>query len=315
MTSLLTKRLSYSSILTFHKCPRKFFLERHQISRDEKSIHLSYGSAIGVGLQEVMKGSSQQDIIFAAFLAWDMDLDEEDIKSKKSFWDAIHAINQFASETWPAMKRSGWELLRLNEKATDEFGFKIKLPYGFYLIGYIDAILLNKKYNEMRVLEVKTTKYNNVHEALYSNSWQGIGYTLVLDELAACGKMDSFASLEVLYLVFKSTSKEFELFPFKKFPTTKAEWLHNMYREIEAIKACEDAEYWPKYGESCWDYASFKPCAFYGVCDMSPTSLFLKSEEAFNMLALEKEIQAQESCFNMDAGNIISRRLQENQES
>lgn len=309
-TSLLTKRLSYSSILTFHKCPRKFYLERHQTSRDEKSIHLAYGSSMGVGMQEVMKNSSYETVIFAAFLAWDLDLEEEDVKGKKSFWDAIHAINQFASEFWPSMQRSGWQLLHLNDKATDEFGFKINLPDGFYLLGYLDGILFNKNNNEVRVLETKTTKYTNVHEALYSNSWQGIGYSIVLDELVASGKLESFSSLEVLYLVLKSTAKEFELFPFKKPPSVKAGWLYNMHREVQAIKACEDEDYWPKYGESCWDYASFKPCQFYGVCDMHPKHLFLKDEEAFNEVALAKEKEANEKCFVMNMEDIVARRLE-----
>jgi hypothetical protein len=284
-------------------------LERHEPSKDEKSIHLAYGSSVGVGLQEVMKSSSIEKAFYLAFLAWDIDTEEEDIKGKKSLWHALLNIQSFAEEFWPGIQRTGWEMLHLDGIATDEFAWKINMSHGFYLIGYIDAILRNRRNNEVRVLEAKTTKYNNVHESLYSNSWQGVGYSIVLDELAANGKLDDFPSLEVLYLVLKSAAQEYELLPFKKPPSVKAGWLYNMHREIDAIKACEDENYWPKYGESCWEYASFKPCKYYGTCDMSPEHLFLRTVEQFNESAIEKEAKANKDCFVMNMTDIVNRRI------
>ena len=285
------RRLSYSSLLELHKCPRKFFLNRH-VRQEEKSIHLSFGSAFGSGIQEVMKGSSLEMAWFKAFLAWDIDTEEEIEKDKKSLWTAVLMIRKFAEEVWPSMRNKGWELLFYKGKPTDELGFKINFFDDFYLLGFIDAVLINKRTGEIKVFECKTTKYNTVSEALYANSWQAIGYSVVLDKLLT-GNLEmqgqAYSSYEVLYFVLKSTALDFEIFPFKKTRSKKAVWLQNIVGDIERIQKYEEEDNFPMYGESCWDYAAFRPCFYYGSCHMSLRGLFLKTAEQLGQVVVDKQ--------------------------
>ena len=310
MKHLALRRLSYSSLLTFHKCPRLFYLERHELNKDIKSIHLSYGKAIGSGMQEVMKGSSLQDAWFAAFLAWDIDIEEEEEKSKKSLWFALLMTTKFAEEIWPHMQRLGWELYYHDEQATDEFSWKIHFFDDFHLVGFIDAILINKRTNEIKVMEIKTTKYKSVDEALYANSWQGLGYSVILDALGE--QEDLFASFEVLYEVVKSTDMSFESLPFKKDRGSKAIWLKDITNNIEQIQRYEEEDYWPQHGEACWDYAAYRSCRFFGACHMSLKGLFLKDAEVFNKLAaakVTKETEAGTYKLEMALNSIIENQL------
>lgn len=297
MKNAAVRRLSYSSLLELHKCPRKFYLNRH-VRESFNNVHLSFGKAFGTGIQEVMKGSSLSAAWFAAFLAWDLEdsLDEPGTeiqidKDKKSLWSALLMVDKFAKETWPALKNQGWEMLWYQGKPTDELGFKFSLFDGFYLVGFIDAILVNQRTGEIKILEVKTTKYNNVPEAMYENSWQAIGYSIILDKLLEAFKdgregtreevseISNFSSYEVLYFVLKSTQLDFEILPFKKSKASKAVWLKNVIQDVERIQKYEEENHFPMYGESCWEFASFKPCFYFQQCHMSLKGIFLKTEE------------------------------------
>lgn len=289
---LAIRRLSYSSLLTLHKCPRLFYLERHDFGEREESVHLAYGKAFGTGIQEVMKGSSLQRAWLAAFLAWDIGTEEEMDKDKKSLWFALLMVSKFAEEYWPMFASQGWKLLSIAGKASDEYGYKLHFLDRFYMIGFIDAILYNENTGEIKVLEIKTTKYNNPNEALYANSWQAIGYGIILDKLVAyLEELDitNHSSYEVLYLVLKSNSMEIELMPFKKTKVQKAIWLKDITIDIERIANYEKENHWPKYGESCFNYASYKPCKYFGLCHMSLKGIFLKDVTALNEKVLAKE--------------------------
>lgn len=311
------RRLSYSSLLTLHKCPRRFFLERHDLNRGEESVHLAYGKAFGTGIQEVMKGSSLEKAYFAAFMAWDIDTEEEIEKDKKSLWFALIMIQKFAEETWPAFRGAGWELLFTihangERKASDEFGFKLHFFDDFYLMGFIDAILYNKKSHEIKVLEIKTTKYKDVSEALYANSWQALGYNVILDKLAKELGLDTVSGYEVLYLVLKSGALEIDILPFQKSATKKAIWLKDISIDIEAIQRYEKEDHWPMYGESCYDYAAFKPCKYFTTCHMSLKGIFLKDAEQIGELIKEKEKDEEEKgliSMNVSLEEIIANQI------
>ena len=94
--------LSYSSLLTFHSCPRKFQLQKLQSKRDEiedvpGSITFAYGHVVGAGVQAILEGKPLQQVIWEAFLEWDVDLLAENTKQNKSFFGAVQALLQFKS--------------------------------------------------------------------------------------------------------------------------------------------------------------------------------------------------------------------------
>lgn len=193
--------LSYSGRLDLHSCPRRFQLNKlnAEIQAEEDviaSVTLSYGQVVGLGVQLSLLGLSFDEIVFKLFLEWKPLLLQEDEKRKKSFWYAISAIQRFIS-----MREDGfladYELVYYNGVPANELSFRIHLPDGFKYRGFIDSVLRHKKDGRIMVLECKTTASNNLNAAMYKNSSQAVGYSVVLDRL-----FHDLSSYEVLYLVY-----------------------------------------------------------------------------------------------------------------
>ena len=96
------RRLSYSSLLTLHTCPRKFELYKKRTTHRteellESTITFAFGHVVGEGIQLIFQGHSIEFVIFQMFLKWHADLFARDDKGKKSFWEAVIAIQRFFS--------------------------------------------------------------------------------------------------------------------------------------------------------------------------------------------------------------------------
>ena len=94
------KLLSHSSRNLIHTCPRKYQLYRlNSIDTEQKDINsditLAYGTVVGIGIQSVLEGKSKEKTIIAMFLAWSIELDAANPKQKKSFSEAVFAVERF----------------------------------------------------------------------------------------------------------------------------------------------------------------------------------------------------------------------------
>ena len=286
------KLLSHSSIETLHSCPRKFEIYRMNYAPKEKgTIDTAFGHAVGVGVQELLILSSpkadaysyQEDslrnigltdyqiAIWKMFLSWEVDIAEVKPKSKKSFHAACLAVEKYQQQLLPLLT-SEWELAYFEGKPAVELGFIIKLPNDYYYRGYVDAVLVNKKEKRFRVLELKTTGLNVVDVAQYKNSFQGVGYGVILDKLAA--SLDYSADYYVDYLVYKTVSQEFLTFPFLKTNYQRAKWLSQLLVETETIDLYLQKELFPTHGESCYNF--YRQCQYFGICERENSELQVK---------------------------------------
>lgn len=283
------KLLSHSSIETLHSCPRKFEIYRMNYAPKEKgTIDTAFGHAVGVGVQELLISKSAnetsqtettntsllseyQNAIWKMFLSWEVDIDETKPKSKKSFHSACLAVEKYQQQLLPLLT-SEWELAYFEGKPAVELGFIIKLPNDYYYRGYVDAVLVNKKEKRFRVLELKTTGLNVVDVAQYKNSFQGVGYGVILDKLAA--SMDYAADYYVDYLVYKTVSQEFLTFPFLKTNYQRAKWLSQLLVETETIDLYLQKELFPTHGESCYNF--YRQCQYFGICERENSELQIK---------------------------------------
>lgn len=276
---LRLQQLSYSSLLTLHKCPRKFQLDRLQAEvqdddTNKSSVTFAFGHVVGEGIQLVFQNLTEEEIIWRMFLMWDVDLFEDNPKQAKSFWEAIQAIQKFIS-----MREHGflddWEVAYHEGKPCCELSFLIHMPDGFKYRGFVDAVLVNKETGEIKVLEVKTTGQSSVNAATYKNSAQAIGYSVVLDHL-----FPELSSYEVLYLVYKTKQREFDPLPFTKSYLQRALWIRELLLDIEVIKLYEQADIYPMHGESCFDF--YRECEYLYTCTLSTDKLTdpLLDEEA-----------------------------------
>ena len=284
------KLLSHSSIETLHSCPRKFEIYRMNYAPKEKgTIDTAFGHAVGVGVQELLISKSANDYlpalrdantsllseyqnaVWEMFLSWEVAIDETKPKSKKSFHSACLAVEKYQQQLLPLLTDE-WELAYFEGKPAVELGFIIKLPNDYYYRGYVDAVLVNKKEKRFRVLELKTTGLNVVDIAQYKNSFQGVGYGVILDKLAA--SMDYAADYYVDYLVYKTVSQEFLTFPFLKTNYQRAKWLSQLLVETETIDLYLQKELFPTHGESCYNF--YRQCQYFGICERENSELQIK---------------------------------------
>lgn len=278
------QQLSYSSLLTLHSCPRRFQLDKLRQDVDtekENNTTFAFGHLVGEGIQLVFMGKSENEIIWTLFRHWDLDIFDENERAQESFWLGIYAIQKFIG-----MRNAGflsdWELVYHYGLPAVELGFRITFPDGFKYRGFVDAVIRNTVSGAVGVLEIKTTGLNDIDEAVYKNSAQAIGYSIVLDSI-----FPGLSSYEVLYLPYKKKAKEFELRPYTKSYLQRALWIQELLMDIESLKMYNDANIWPMRGESC--YSFFRQCTYFGTCTLS-TNYLVKpvSEKMLDKIASEE---------------------------
>jgi len=264
--------LSHSSRTVLHRCPRKYQLQKIASTpfHKEENVTLAFGTVVGLGIQCILEGKTIQATVMEMFLAWKLpDLYEEEEKTKKSFFLAIFAVQQFSAIRAGAL--SDYELAYFNGKPAVELSFRIALPHGFKYRGFVDVVLRHKTTGKLLVLEVKTTGAKSVTEANYKNSGQALGYSLILDAIAP-----HESEYEVWYLVYMSSMQQFEILPFRKHYSDRAFWIQELLMDVERIQYYEEAGRYPSYGESCYDF--FRVCQFYSNCQMSTPMLAIPYE-------------------------------------
>ena len=92
--------LSHSSRTTLHRCPRKYQLQKIASTphTKEDNVTLAFGTVVGLGIQCLLENKSLPTTIMEMLLAWKLpDLYEEEEKTKKSFFFAIFAVQQFSA--------------------------------------------------------------------------------------------------------------------------------------------------------------------------------------------------------------------------
>lgn len=320
------KLLSHSSIETFHSCPRKFEIYRMNYAPKEKgTIDTAFGHAVGVGIQELLiqtsnsihysipyntiKLSALQQAVWKMFLSWEVPIDEVKPKSKKSFHAACLAVEKYQQQLLPLLTED-WELAYFQGKPAVELGFIIKLPNDYYYRGYVDAVLVNKKEKRFRVLELKTTGLNVVDVAQYKNSFQGVGYGVILDKLAS--SMDFAADYYVDYLVYKTVSQEFITFPFLKTAYQRAKWLSQLLLEADTIDMYLERELFPTHGESCYNF--YRQCQYFGLCERENSELQIKK---VNSLPTDEDFAnawAEENLLAVNTANNTVAKVEEAKE-
>lgn len=272
------KGLSYSRQLTLHQCPRKFQLENiYNLGVRENNVTFAYGHAVAAGVQQLMAEPTNLPLAIVVCAAnWDVGMYDELAADKKSLWYAVRAVELFHSLlSNPATNiLKNYEIAYFVNDAGDkvpaiELTFAIRCHDGYTYEGHIDLILYNPTENSYLILELKTTKFNNLNEASYKNSNQALGYSVVLDSIVR--DINASNSYYVLYLIYKSGRMEYETMLFPKNRVKRAHFINNLAIDIEIANLYADTGIYPQHGESCFDF--FKPCGFIDSCNLSDDTL------------------------------------------
>jgi len=255
---------SYSQREVLHRCPREFQLMKRitpGVSEEMPNIDFAFGHSAAAGVQTYIVTGDKQASLLAAFLAWNIDLETDLPKKNKSVYFAILAVLKFINY-WDAV-REHWEVATFNGRPASELLFWLDCENGHHHVGHIDIILRNKNTKKYTVLEIKTTSAKIVDEAMYGNSDQALGYSIILDTIA--GLEGGVATFDVLYFVYSTVRREWETIPFQKSRTMRAEWLQDLLLDQTTINTYIKLKFFPKRGSSCWTFS--RRCPHYGVCD------------------------------------------------
>lgn len=278
---------SYSKLSQLHQCPRKYELDQLEannlaaVESDTPNLHFAFGHSVGAGIQTYAATRSLQAALFAGFLAWKAPWDAEQTNKKdeptgKSLTWAQLAIEKFGY--FAQRELSEFEVVKLPDgRPATELSFAIDMENGYYHFGHIDTVLRSNISGGLVVWEGKTTGFENIDEATYANSSQALGYSVVVDaiaqQLGASG-----TEYEVLYIVYSSSTREFQLLPFGKSRTQRAEFLQDLLLDHATLKQYQTLKFYPKRGESCYNAGFRSRCHWFGQCTMSNKSLFADLE-------------------------------------
>jgi hypothetical protein len=276
------KGTSYSRRLTVHSCPRKYELSsKFDLGARTNSITFAFGHAVGAGIQYTLAGYSFNKTLIEVILAFDHDISDlgtvSEQRSKKSIWHAVEAAALFHKQYTAGVHTylDGWVVPDFEHPTTGEMIPAVELTYVLDLVdgytdeGHIDLVLYHPVKNRYMVVEIKTTGMRVVEEASYKYSDQALGYGIILDAIAA--STGGTSSFDILYLVWKSVSKELIPMPFTKTVNDRARWLQQLLVDMTQIDSYVEQDFFPHRGESCFAY--FRPCQFFAQCKMSNANL------------------------------------------
>lgn len=306
------KLLSHSSRTTLHSCPRKYQLYRLNSTEvpleadaaEKQSVTFAYGSAVGIGIQSALEGKTDDQVLMDVFMEWDTDLLYSNARQNKSFWLAVQAVRKFI-----ALQENDYledyELVYLDDKdeagkriPAVELSFLVYLPDGYKYRGFVDAVLKHKHTDEIKVLELKTTS-GKANSAMYKNSGQALGYSVVLDIL-----FPSLSSYSVLYLVYESRSMEYVELEYQKSLLQRALWLQELLIDTKKISMYEEFETYPMHGESCFNF--FRECEYLGTCTLNIANLIKPLDSA--MLA-SMESREEDYKYKISFEDLIAAQI------
>ena len=298
-------RISYSSLLDLHACPRYYQLKKLQAEKSEEdissSITFAYGHAMGEGIQQYLIASTcgdsdpLQTAVWKAFLAWDYDLLAENDKQKKSFLRVVAALTIFDEHVRSGLIADDYEVAIFNGKPAAELSFKIDLGDGVYYRGYVDLILRHKITGEFMILELKTSSANYVNHYTYKNSAQAIGYSVVLDKIAP-----GTTSYGVQYLVWMTKLDRYEAFDFPKTFKQRVHWIQDLLWDkknlMDLVGFYGNDGVWQTRGESCVRFN--RVCEYMDICGQQTERLTKPLRE--DMMA-----EKQEYAFNFTVAELL----------
>lgn len=260
-----------------HNCPRFWRIEKLPLPTQQagflgdENLDFAFGHAVGAGVQAYLATLNKQAALFACFLSWNVDYFMHHEKKMKSAPEAALAVLKFINY-WNENWADEWEIATFNGKPATEYTFFIDAENGFFHAGHIDVILRHKITGHYLILELKTTSMKGVDEALYANSGQALGYSVVLDKLV--DNLDEVARYEVLYMAYSSTSRGWQAFPFTKTRSQRVEWLQDLLLDHTTINTYHKLRFFPKRGSNCVKFN--RRCKYFGLCDMTPQGFGLK---------------------------------------
>jgi len=131
---------------------------------------------------------------------------------------------------------------------------------------------------------------------------------VVVDTISQALKLADSSDYEVDYCVYKAGAYEWEIFPFKKSHHQRALWIRDLLLDKQYVEERAIENYFPKRGEACYDF--FRPCEFFGFCEMSNDSI-LRGKEAGVQIEAEDKYQFKYSLEEIIDAQLAKQELRD----
>ena len=279
---------SYSRLQTLYSCPRKFQLkELAQASSYDATIHTSFGSAFGAGVQELWRSDSLPRATLALIAAWDYPA-FEDLWGKdkhKSIFHCIQSLGIYHATVHQELSLD-YRLAYLQGKPGIEFFAYMQIGSHDYYQVHIDLILETKTTGALVVLEIKTS--GMVQQAAnWENSLQTKGYFALLTVVSS--KLGLPIAPKIIYITLQTGKLAlpdeyfgFNVFHFAKPAYIASDFTLSLLQDLTMLDIYKADGHFPKRGHSCVSYN--RPCEFFGICDDIPLT---KAGNVYESLTLD----------------------------
>lgn len=264
-------RLSHSAFDLFHTCERQFQLERLLEGASPKEDYPAtvLGKSFGMGVATYLITQDPERAIYEAWKAYFPILEDE----KRTETVSLNLLmNSFSSLD---SLLEDYEVAFFNGKPSSELSFCLDIDDKFYFVGYIDLVLKNKYTGKYAILEIKTTAMN-LHslDALYQNSGQALGYSIILDTIAGEEKAD----YEVIYFVGQLGSgngytPKIHVLPYSKNLVDRFNWFLTVKMDVSRLEQMLSLNVFPMRGHNCLQY--MRPCKHLGTCQLHGLDSYL----------------------------------------
>lgn len=281
------KILSNSTLALLNTCPRKFSLDveraqqrkvelaarQHQQVVDQTAtvvstdtVDTAFGTAFGAGAQALWLTNSLDRAILALVSAWTLPLDDEKVKTRKSFYYCIRALQAYHAQVYTEQLAEGWQIATLTcddgrTISGIEPACSIPLANDYRYDLHIDLILYHPQRNVYKIVEMKTSGNTYFHEAMFANSRQALGYAAVIATKAKTKPNE----IECEYLVYMTIQRTFNVIEQTITGHAVVQFFNDIICEANQVETYVQMDYFPKRGTSCMDYGN--PCYHYGTCD------------------------------------------------
>jgi hypothetical protein len=268
-------RLSHSALDVLLTCERKFQLDRLLVGSQEKKDYPTtvLGKAYGAGVQSYMTYQDVDRAVYDTYMNYFPVLED----NQRTEEVAINLI--LASIPTLDNLLMDWEVATFNSKPAIELSFRLNIDSTFYFVGYIDLVLRNKWTKRSAIMEVKTTalKLHSL-DALYQNSGQALGYSIVLDKIEG----ESQSEYDVLYLAAQlgsgnGFSPSIKTLPYPKTLQDRLNWFITLGIDVNRLHFMLDNNIFPMRGGKCLQF--MRPCPHLGVCNLHGLDEYKEQEE------------------------------------
>lgn len=281
-----------------YKLEQNQIIDTGDIETVSSNVDFAFGRAVETGVQSTLLGHTKEKVFFDMLMAWDMKLLHPHPKGyHKMFVDAVLAIDQFRYIKEKLME--GWEIAMFRGKPAIELSLCLDLENGYYYVGHADIILYHPIFKKYRVLEIKTTGFKTIDEAMYKNSGQATGYSIFVDQIA--NDQEAASTFELKYLIYGVHLGYWIDYEFTKSRSNRADWLNTLLIDLREIDTYRKLNFFPKRGTECFNWN--RRCQYYDRCDLDAKSFNGTGEFA---IIADEDIAKHEFDFKFKFSEILA---------